>query len=484
MYTKTANRENRNSIFRSTEELRFNRSSGCWNLLWTTLFAAVFAATVIHPRYAFAEGGNTQWVGTWSSALHAPDTIVFGSNPGFNNQTLRQIVHTSVGGDRVRVRLSTFRAGSLVVGAAHIALRDTGASIVPESDRALTFSGQRSISIPAGAIALSDPVDLDVPALADLSVSIFVPGSTGPATWHFEALQTSYVSPPGDFTASFVMPVDKTTHYTDSMGSQHDAWFWLASVEVTASKQTGAIVAFGDSVTDGTRSTSDSNYRWPDFLARRLMAQPGNHKMGILNGGIAGNKLLNDIIGQNSLARFDRDALNQAGVTHVIALIGNNDILFVFSPADVVTVEQIIDGHRQLIQRAHARGLKIYGGTLTPFEGFFFSSPAKEAIRQAVNAWIRTSGEYDVVIDFDAVLRDPTVPTRLLPLYDSGDHLHPSNLGYAAMANAVDLKLLKKGRVTRRGAKMASEIVDADADEDHRPASQNKPQSSHNKLVR
>ena len=411
-----------------------------------TIFAMVLTIGALAVSAVFAGNTNEHWVGTWSTALHPPNTIVFGSNPGFNNQTLRQIVHTSVGGDRVRVRLSTFGTGALVIGAAHIALSDAGVAIVPGSDRTLTFGGQPSITIPSGAIVISDSVDLDVPALGDLAVSIFVPGSTGPATWHFEALQTSYISPPGDFTASAVMPVERTTHYRDPNGTEHDAWFWLAGVDVTATKQTGAIVAFGDSVTDGTQSTPDTNRRWPDQLARRLMALPGNHKMGVLNEGIAGNKLLNDIIGPNALARFDRDVLSQTGVTHVIVLMGNNDILFVFSPADVVTVDQIIEGHRQLIRRAHARGLKIYGGTLTSFGGFFFSSPQKEAMRQAVNTWIRTSGEYDAVIDFDAIVRDPSFPTRLLPLYDSGDHLHPNDLGYKTMGDAVDLALFKNGK--------------------------------------
>ena len=340
--------------------------------------------------------------------MHPPNLGPPGlTNPGFNNQTLRQIVYTSVGGERVRVRLSTFGANGLVIGAAHLALRDVGAAIVPGSDRTLTFSGQPSITIPPGALVVSDPVDLDVPALGDLAVSIFVPGSTGPATWHFVALQTSYVSPPGDFTASPVMPIDSTTL----------AWFWLAGVEVMASKQTGAIVTFGDSITDGPGSTPDTNNRWPDHLTRRLLSQPGNHKMGVLNEGITGNRLLHDVLGPNGLARFDRDVLTQTGVTHVIVLLGNNDITTgeVF-PADFVTADQIIEGHRQLIRRAHARGLKIYGGTLTPFEGFTFfgftfsptSSPETEAKRQAVNEWIRSSGEYDAVIDFDALVRDPS----------------------------------------------------------------------------
>jgi lysophospholipase L1-like esterase len=414
-------------------------------LVATVVTAVTWAVLAMAPM-AFGGEGNDHWVGTWSTALHSPDLIVLGSNPGFENQTLRQIVHTSVGGDRVRVRLSTFGAGALAVGAARIALRDSGAAIVPDSDRALTFGGQPSITIPPGAIVLSDPVKLEVPPLSDIAVSLFVPGATGPATWHFEALQTSYVSPPGDFTASTVMPFISTTHFQDSFGTEHDAWFWLAGVEVMASKQTGAIVILGDSVTDGTRSTPDANNRWPDYLARRLMDYSGNHKMGVLNAAISGNKLLNDIIGPSGLARFERDVLAQTGVTHVIVLLGNNDLLFVFSPADFVTVDQIIAGHRQLIQRAHARGLKIYGGTLTPFEGFFFHTPQKEQMRQQINRWIRESGEYDAVIDFDAVLRDEDLPARLDDDYDSGDHLHPNDLGYRAMADAIDLRLFKNGK--------------------------------------
>jgi lysophospholipase L1-like esterase len=410
------------------------------------LAALALAALAIGPLplpTSFAGNGNEHWVGTWSAAQHAPALGPPGlTNQGFNNTTLRQIVHTSIGGDRVRVRLSTFGAGALVIGAARIALHEVGAgaAIVPGSDRPLTFSGQPSTTIPPGALVLSDPVDLDVPALGELAVSIFVPGSTGSATWHFVALQTSYISPPGDFTASTLMPVSSTTQ----------AWFWLAGVDVMASKQTGAIVTFGDSITDGPGSTPEINNRWPDNLARRLMAQSGNHKMGVLNAGLTGNRLLHDGLGPNGLARFDRDALSHAGATHVIVLLGNNDIWTgeVFPP-DFVTADQIIEGHKQLIARAHARGLKVYGGTLTPFGGFtpfgVTLSPGTEAMRQAINAWIRSSGEYDAVIDFDAAVRDPSSPTQLLPRYDSGDHLHPNNLGYEVMTNAIELKLLRNG---------------------------------------
>ncbi len=381
--------------------------------------------------------GNNHWVGTWSTALHAPDVGLGLTNPGFNGQTLRQIVHTSIGGDWVRVRLSTIGASALVVGAAHIAVRDAGAAIVPGSDRVLTFSGNPSITTPPGAQVLSDPVDLDVPALGDLAVSIFVPGNTGPATWHFEGLQMSYVSPPGDFTGSTAMPVATTTQ----------AWFWLAGVEVTAPKQIGAIVCLGDSITDGTASTPNTNNRWPNHLANRLLARRGNRQMGVLDEGIAGNRVLHDIIGANALTRLDRDVLVQTGVTHVIVLEGINDIGFGgFIPAEAVTADEIIAGHKQLIERAHARGLRIFGGTLTPFEGTSapYFSPAGEAERQAVNEWIRTSGAYDAVIDFDKATRNPSHPTRLLPAYDSGDHLHPSDAGYEAMADAIPLWLFKQ----------------------------------------
>jgi lysophospholipase L1-like esterase len=394
---------------------------------------------------AGAGDGNEHWVGTWGNALHEPDLGVPGlANTGFNNQTLRQNVHISVGGPRVRVRLSTFGASGVVIGAAHVAVLATAASIVPGSDRTLTFGGTPSVTIPPGALVVSDPVELNVPDLSDLAVSIFVPENTGPATWHFESRQTSFISPPGDFTASILMPVSSTTL----------SRFWLAGVEVVASEQTGAIVAIGDSITDGTQSTVEANARWTDDLAKGLLAQPGNRGMGVLNEGIIGNRLLHDSLGPNALARLDRDVLAQTGVTHVMVELGLGDIFSgpTLNPFEDVTVEQVIQGHRQLIQRAHAKRLKIFGCTLTPLEGFLVPgtpfpvfTPAREIKRQAVNAWIRTSGEYDGVIDFDRVLADPSSPSKILALYDSGDHGHPNDAGYAALANAIDLKLFRNG---------------------------------------
>jgi lysophospholipase L1-like esterase len=391
------------------------------------------------------DGDDEHWVGTWSTALHEPDLLVPGlANTGFNNQTLRQIVHTSIGGRRVRVRLSTFGATSLVIGAAHIALAGVGSAIVPNSDRELSFGGKSSITIPAGAPVVSDAVDLAVPALGNLAVSIFVPGVTGPATWHFEARQTSYISPSGNFSASDVMPIVASAQ----------AWFWLSGVEVKAAAQTGAIATFGDSTTDGTHSTLDANHRWPDQLARRLIALPRNERKGVVNAGLAGNRLLHDSLGPNGLARFDRDVLSQPGLTDVIVLLGNADIGEGWSGGsnreDEVSADQIIQGYKQLIERAHAKGLSIYGATLTPFEGFVvpgtpfpFFSPANEEKRQEVNEWIRTGGEYDGVIDFDEVLRDPDHPSRMLVRYDSGDHVHPTDDGYRALADAIDLRLFR-----------------------------------------
>ena len=231
------------------------------------------------------------------------------------------------------------------------------------------------------------------------------------------------------------MPVASTT----------PAWFWLVGVDVLVPKQTGVVVAFGDSVTDGIGSTPDTNNRWPDHLARLMVTVEGNHKMGVANAALTGNRVLRDISGPNGLARFDRDVLTQPGVTHVIVLLGNNDILFSQSPPPV-TAEEIIQGHRMLIERARLRGLKIYGATLTPFKGVVSEAafPVVEARRQAVNEWIRSSGAYDAVIDFDLAVRDPDDPAQLLEKYRA-DFLHPNDAGYQAMGDAIDLKLFKNG---------------------------------------
>jgi lysophospholipase L1-like esterase len=385
-------------------------------------------------RFGSDRDRDQNWIGTWATSPEAGTT-------GFSNQTLRQVVHVSVGGDDIRIRISNaYGTTGLTIGAAHVARRSTDAQIVPDSDRVLTFSGQPSITIPPGALIVSDPVDLSVPALTDLAISIYFPGSTGPATFHAEGKQTSYISSTGDFTASVAFPVSSTTLSS----------FFLADVEVKGSDDARAIVTLGDSITDGTASTPDTNHRWPNFLAERLQARHHDQAIGVLDQGISGNRILHDIAGANALARLDRDVLSQTGVRYVTVLLDINDIGFSGIPAfmdQAVSADDIIAGHKQIIERAHARGLRIYGCTLTPFEGTFagYYTPAGEVKREAVNQWIRTSGAYDAVIDFDKAVQDPGHPTRILPAYDSGDHLHPNDAGYMAMANAIDLSLFNQG---------------------------------------
>jgi lysophospholipase L1-like esterase len=392
------------------------------------IVALVFAAEDQSSRRA------DRWVGTWSAS---PQTGFFPTD--FNNQTLRMVVHTSVGGDRLRVRLSnTFGSQPLVITATHVGTRGAGAALVMGTDRAVTFSGSLAVTIPPGALVVSDAVNLAVPALSDLAVSIFLSANAGPATTH-NLLGISYVAP-GDATAS-----ESPGPYTEVL----PVWFFLTGVEVRASKHIDeAIVAFGDSITDGAGSASDSNSRWPDVLARRLSSH--HFRISMLNEGIAGNCILHDCIGPNALARFDRDVLGQAEVRFVIVLEGINDIGTSSTLGDL-TAADIIAGLTQLVRRAHARDLKIFAATLTPFEGTtipgYFSLQG-EMKREAINEFIRTSGTFDDVIDFDKVVRDPSHPTQLLPAYDSGDHLHPNDAGYNAMGGAIDLSLF---RIDREG---------------------------------
>jgi len=396
---------------------------------------------------------DEHWVGTWATAVVAQveiQGVPESQGPSFANQTLRQIVHVSLGGERVRVVLSNaFGTMPLEIGAAQIARRAENAAIDGESRRALTFSGQASTTIPAGAVIFSDPVALTVPALSDLAIDLYLPGDTAatgsPLTTHSGAFQTNYLSTIGNHTGANELPVDTTL----------PSWFFLSRVEVVADEGASAVVLLGDSITDGTNSTSDTNNRWPDHLARRLNA--ANVQMGVLNLGIAGNRVLNDGAGVSALARFDRAVLAQSGATHVIVLEGINDLGLARNQLGMPrsetppTAADIIAGYQQLIARARAHGLTVYGATLTPFEGTAipiipdYWTAEGDVTRQAVNDWIRTGGAYDAVIDFDAVVRDPASPMKFLPEFDSGDHLHPSDTGYEAMAGAVDLELLEAG---------------------------------------
>jgi lysophospholipase L1-like esterase len=355
-----------------------------------------------------------------------------------NNQTLRQIVRTSLGGDRLRIVLAnTFGTAPLQIGAAHVALKGATAPSIQTGGRPLTFNGERSTTIPPGATVISDPIALTTPNFADVVIDLHLPGNTGanPSTTHRAAIQTSYLSNEGNFAGSQEFPVAATSA----------SWYYLARVEVTAPERTPVIVALGDSITDGTASTVDTNNRWPNHLAKRLATEKGGRRIAVVNAGISGNRVLSDStpdFGQNILARFDRDVLTQSGATHVVFMLGINDIGGARTNPSPSAAD-LIAGHRQVIARARAQGLKIFGATLTPFEGAAYFTPLGEEKRQAVNNWIRTSKEYDGVIDFDAATRDPKAPTKFLPAYDSGDHLHPSDAGYEAMAKSIDLGLFR-----------------------------------------
>ena len=404
----------------------------------TTTFAAfgllvgLTAATTPFPSAAEAT-----WVAAWTAA---PDS----AGPPVEQQSLRQIARTSIAGSRVRIRLSNlFGAAPVRIGPIRVAAHARGSAIIPETDRPVTFNGVSTVTIAAGADALSDPVALQVNALQELAVSFYLPTRAAPSTIHSTALQTTFIAR-GDQTAAAAWPNATTDR----------SRYFLTDVEVERDGPAKAVVIMGDSITDGVGSTRDANARWPDALADRLQADPALASIAVVNAGIAGNRILNDgvdpFIGPSSLSRFDRDALDKPGVRWVILLQGSNDISatdMLDTPKDRVTPAQIIAGMQTLIARAHARGIAIWGATMLPRGGVqkpFVTTAAGTAARAAVNTWIRSSGAFDAVIDFERVMGDPDRPDRLLPAYDSGDHLHPNDAGYRAMAAAVDLRLFAR----------------------------------------
>ena len=383
------------------------------------------------------------WIATWGAAP-SPQlqtaAEVQKAKLVFSNTTVREIVHVSLGGSQVRVRLSNaFGKEAIQIGAAHIALRAKTGSIVADSDQTLTFSGEKSISIPPDAILLSDPVKLKVAPGSDLAISLYLPNETQGAGIHYDARQTNYTSE-GDRTGLADLPNPATI----------DSWVFLTGVDVAVPQSSATLVAFGDSITDGAASTKDANHRWPNFLADRIRQR----NIAVIDEGIGGNRVLRDAhtniaFGISALARFDRDVLAQPGAKYVIVLEGINDLGHAGPdsfPNEQASAADIIAGLKQLASRAHEKGLKIYGATLTPFAGTVFKgyfSEAKETQRKAINEWIRTGGAFDGVVDFDKAVQDPAHPDHIRPEFDSGDHLHPKDAGYQAMGNAIDLSLFR-----------------------------------------
>ena len=339
----------------------------------------------------------------------------------------------------MRVQLSNaFGTSALKVGAAHIALRDKGSTIVAGSDRPLTFSAKPSFTIPPAAEVLSDPVNLEVPKLSDLVISLYIPGEATTPTVHLTGLHPTYISQqPGDLTGAASIDDPKPVQL----------WYWISAVDVEAPPKANLIVAFGDSITDGATSTLDTNRSWPSQLAERLAANKSTADVAIVNEGISGNRLLNDGAGVSALARFDRDVLSQPGVKWLIVLEGINDIGLGSrpdaDPSDAVTPDDLIAAHKQLIERAHMHGIKVFGATLTPYVGAAYATEQGEAAREAVNQWIRTSAAFDAVVDFDTAVQDPANPKMIRAAYNTRDHLHPNDDGYKAMAAAIDLSLFK-----------------------------------------
>ncbi len=394
---------------------------------------ALATLLLVLPSVASAE----QWIGAFGAAPDRPQPSI----ATFEGWTLRTTVRLSTGGSKIRLRLSNdLNDAQMILGSARVALPGSRlGSIDPATNVVATFSGVTTARLPAHAAVLSDPIALAVPAMADLVVSIYVSVSTSGPTSHVQGLATTAAAR-GDQTGAEMLAGAGLFTTTERI--------MLSGVDVLE-EEGGTIVAIGDSITDGTRSSPDANERWTDHLARRLQAYPALAHLGVVNAGISGNRLLRDLAGPSLLARLPRDAFSQPGLRYICVLIGINDISAVSrwnDPAQKTTAQELIEGYRQIIERGHEVGARVLIGTVIPFGGFPAYAPATEAMRQEINAWIRhgPGNDADGVLDFDDALRDPADPGRMLPAYDSGDHIHPNDAGYAAMAQSIDLEVFKR----------------------------------------
>jgi len=389
----------------------------------------------IPQALAQASQNHPDWVTTWTTSPSTlpPDEP---TDSALDNQTVRLIVHTSIGGETIRLRLSnTHGDRSLDIGAVSVARQASGARIVPGTSQAITFSGQEAITIPRWATVISDPIELAVPQSSNLAVSIYLPDDSGFITTHALSNQTNYVSDEGDHTTAAALPVAEET----------PGWPFLTAIDVIAEAPTRAIVTLGDSITDGWGSTDSANQRWPNHFAHRLYRDESIHDFAVVNAGISGNRVTtegNATFGQNLQARFQRDVLALSNVSHIVLLEGINDIGMSSLGGEPTSAEQIIAGYRQIIARAHARGIRIIGATLLPYEGAAYYTDAGNQVRMEVNNFIRNSGEFDGVIEFDKVVADPANSNRIRTDFTE-DNLHPNDAGYRAMADSIDLDLFR-----------------------------------------
>ena len=409
------------------------------NLLLLTFPAMVFAAGI---KGAAESSPNAQvWVGSWASSQQIPEPQNALSPADLHDVTLREIVHLSVGGSTLRVHLSnSFGTEPLHFSSVHVArpLSASSSAIDPASDKALSFAGSEDVTVPVGAEYISDPISFPTAALSNLAI-----------TFHLDAAPAQETGHPGSRSTSYYVHGDPVSAATLPDAHKIDHWYQISGIDVLGPSASAAIVALGDSITDGHASTTNGNDRWTDVLAQRLQASSSERNIGVLNEGIGGNHLLTDGLGPNTLARFDRDVLAQSGVRWLIVFEGVNDLGGLtrngeVSPAEhALLVHRILGAYQQLIVRAHAQGIRVIGATITPYMGsdYYHPGPRSETDRQAINQWIRTSGNFDAVLDFDKAMRDPQHPDRLLPAYDCGDHLHPSPAGYRTMGEAVPLSL-------------------------------------------
>ena len=398
------------------------------------LFLVLFFFSCSEARPTGNHKQSGEWIGTWGASPQLVEPRNMPPKPGLMNNTLRQIVHVSLGGNRLRVQFSNkFSTTPLTIKSVHIAVTADSSAIIPGTDKSLTFNGKSEVTIPARNAVTSDPFPFKLKPLSNVTITI-----------HYGHISPNVTGHPGSRETSYLVSGDKVSATNITTGTRMNHWYTIDRIDVMAPKSAESVIALGNSITDGHASGTNKNGRWTDDLARRLQANSSTKDISVLNEGIGGNCILHGCLGPTALNRFNRDVLKQPKVKWLIILEGINDIGGAHGvKASGFTADRLIDSYKWMIKQAHAHGIKVYGATMTPFAGSFYDKPGHIAAWKKVNQWIRNSGRFDAVIDFDAAMRDPAHPLHLIPKGDSGDHLHPNPLGYRMMAKAINLQLFK-----------------------------------------